>query len=40
MKFSLFVHMERLTTDESQEQLYEEFIKLCVIADKGGMHAI
>ena len=40
MKFSLFAHMERVTADESQEQLYEEFIQLCEIADQGGMHAI
>ncbi|MFT5656962.1 MAG: alkanesulfonate monooxygenase SsuD [Gammaproteobacteria bacterium] len=40
MKFSLFAHMERISGDENQEQLYEDFIKLCEIADKGGMHAI
>lgn len=40
MKFSLFVHMERLDADQSQESLYEEFVKLCEIADRGGMHAI
>lgn len=40
MKFSLFVHMERLDVEQSQESLYEEFIQLCEIADRGGMHAI
>jgi alkanesulfonate monooxygenase SsuD/methylene tetrahydromethanopterin reductase-like flavin-dependent oxidoreductase (luciferase family) len=40
MKFSLFVHMERLDASQNHQQLYEEFIKLCEIADAGGMHAI
>jgi alkanesulfonate monooxygenase SsuD/methylene tetrahydromethanopterin reductase-like flavin-dependent oxidoreductase (luciferase family) len=40
MKFSLFVHMERLDASQSHAQLYEEFIQLCEIADRGGMHAI
>ncbi|OLP52969.1 monooxygenase [Rhizobium rhizosphaerae] len=40
MKFSLFVHMERLNADQSHQELYEEFIALCEIADRGGMHAI
>ena len=40
MKFSLFAHMERISVDESQEKLYEEFIQICQIADQGGMHAI
>ncbi|MGL3608126.1 LLM class flavin-dependent oxidoreductase [Rhizobium sp. G187] len=40
MKFSLFVHMERLDASQSHGQLYEEFIQLCEIADRGGMHAI
>ena len=40
MKFSLFVHMERLDAEQGQEQLYEEFLALCEIADRGGMHAI
>ena len=40
MRFSLFAHMERTTAEESQEQLYDEFIQLCEVADKGGMHAI
>lgn len=40
MKFSLFVHMERLNADQTHEELYEEFLKLCEIADRGGMHAI
>lgn len=40
MKFSLFAHMERISPEQSQNQLYEEFIELCQIADEGGMHAI
>jgi alkanesulfonate monooxygenase SsuD/methylene tetrahydromethanopterin reductase-like flavin-dependent oxidoreductase (luciferase family) len=40
MKFSLFVHMERLDASQTHEQLYDEFIQLCEIADRGGMHAI
>jgi alkanesulfonate monooxygenase SsuD/methylene tetrahydromethanopterin reductase-like flavin-dependent oxidoreductase (luciferase family) len=40
MKFSLFVHMERLNADQTHESLYREFIELCEIADRGGMHAI
>lgn len=40
MKFSLFVHLERISAEESQQQLYNEFLDLCEIADKGGMHAI
>jgi alkanesulfonate monooxygenase SsuD/methylene tetrahydromethanopterin reductase-like flavin-dependent oxidoreductase (luciferase family) len=40
MKFSLFVHMERLDAAQSHKSLYEEFVALCEIADKGGMHAI
>lgn len=40
MKFSLFVHMERLDASQNHKQLYEEFLQLCEIADKGGMHAI
>ncbi|UVC12168.1 LLM class flavin-dependent oxidoreductase (plasmid) [Rhizobium sp. TH2] len=40
MKFSLFVHMERLDASQNHQQLYEEFIRLCEIADAGGMHAI
>lgn len=40
MKLSLFVHMERLSSDQSQESLYREFVELCEIADRAGMHAI
>ncbi|RMC37229.1 LLM class flavin-dependent oxidoreductase [Paracoccus alkanivorans] len=40
MKFSLFAHMERISPEQDQRQLYEEFIELCRIADEGGMHAI
>ena len=40
MKFSLFLHLERIDTKDSQQKLYKEFLELCKIADKGGMHAI
>lgn len=40
MKFSLFVHMERLTPEQDHKTLYEEFCRLCEIADRGGMVAI
>lgn len=40
MKFSLFIHMERIAPEEDQRQLYQEMIELCRIADEGGMHAI
>ncbi len=36
MKFSLFIHMERVNPDEDQQQLYEEMMELCRIADEGG----
>ncbi|AVJ16781.1 LLM class flavin-dependent oxidoreductase [Serratia sp. MYb239] len=40
MKLSLFIHMERTTPDEPQEQLYEQMMELCEIADRGGVHTI
>ncbi|MFB2552561.1 LLM class flavin-dependent oxidoreductase [Ensifer soli] len=40
MKFSLFVHMERLNAEQSHRELYEEFVALAEIADRGGMHAV
>ncbi|MEM8759686.1 MAG: LLM class flavin-dependent oxidoreductase, partial [Pseudomonadota bacterium] len=40
MDFSLFAHMERLSADQPQEMLYEDFIDLCTMADDGGMRAI
>lgn len=40
MEFSLFVHMERLSADEPQERLQEEFIALCKMADEAGMRAV
>lgn len=40
MEFSLFVHMERLTPDQPHEQLNEEFIALCKMADDAGMRAV
>jgi flavin-dependent trigonelline monooxygenase, oxygenase component len=40
MKFSLFAHMERISPDQDQKQLYDEFVELVKIADRGGMHAV
>lgn len=40
MKFSLFAHMERISSAEDQKKLYDEFVALCKIADEGGMHAV
>lgn len=40
MKFSLFAHMERVDEEQTQVQLYEEFLSLCDMADKGGMCTI
>lgn len=40
MEFSLFAHMERLTPDQPQDQLNDEFIALCKMADEAGMRAI
>ena len=40
MEFSLFAHMERTSTQQSQTELYEGFIELCKMADEGGMRAI
>lgn len=40
MDFSLFVHMERLTPDQSYQQMNEELIALCKMADDAGMRAV
>ncbi|WP_019673754.1 LLM class flavin-dependent oxidoreductase [Psychrobacter lutiphocae] len=40
MKFSLFLHMERLDQSQSYQQLHDEFVQLAKMADTGGMHAI
>jgi len=40
MRFSLFIHMERLSREQSQEQLYKEFIELCKLADESGFSTI
>lgn len=40
MDFSLFAHMERLTPDQPHDEMYEEFISLCKMADDSGMRAI
>jgi flavin-dependent trigonelline monooxygenase, oxygenase component len=40
MRFSLFVHMERMSPDQDQKQLYDDFIALAKIADDGGLHAV
>lgn len=40
MEFSLFAHMERMTPDQSHDDLNNQFIELCKMADDGGMRAI
>ncbi len=40
MKFSLFVHMERVSPTDAEPQLYREMLELCRMADEGGMCAI
>ncbi len=40
MRFSLFVHMERISAEQDQRQLYEDFLALAKLADDGGMHAV
>ncbi len=40
MDFSLFVHMERLSPDQPQDRLLDDFHELCAMADDGGMRAI
>lgn len=40
MRFSLFVHMERISSDQDQKELYDQFVELAKIADEGGMHAV
>ena len=34
MDFSFFVHMERMDKNQSQKQLYDEYIELCLIAGR------
>ncbi len=40
MKFSLFIHMERINAAQSHAELYDEMVTLCEMADHGGFHAI
>ena len=40
MRFSLFVHMERLTPERDHAELYQESLELCRMADEGGFEAI
>jgi len=40
MKFSLFVHMERLDIKQHQKQLYDEYLQLCKLADASGFSTI
>lgn len=40
MQFSLFAHMERLDPEQGHERLYADFLRLCTMADEGGMRAI
>lgn len=40
MRFSLFIHMERIDASQSQQQLYEEMIELCQLADRNGFSTV
>ena len=40
VKFSMFAHMERANPGQSYTELYEDFVDLCVTADKGGFDKI
>jgi alkanesulfonate monooxygenase SsuD/methylene tetrahydromethanopterin reductase-like flavin-dependent oxidoreductase (luciferase family) len=40
MEFSLFAHMERMTPDQTHEQLNTEFLTLCKMADDAKMRAV
>lgn len=40
MRFSVFLHMERLNAEQSHDELYREFIDLCEFADQNGFSAI
>jgi alkanesulfonate monooxygenase SsuD/methylene tetrahydromethanopterin reductase-like flavin-dependent oxidoreductase (luciferase family) len=40
MRFSLFVHMERVSSDQDQKELYDQFVELAKMADEGGMYAV
>ena len=40
MKFSLFVHMERVSPSDAEPALYHEMLELCRMADEAGMCAI
>ena len=40
MEFSLFAHMDRATPEQSHQELHEDFLSLCRIADEAGMRAV
>lgn len=40
MKFSIFIHMERFNPNHSYQQLYEQFLQICQLADTAKLHAI
>lgn len=40
MRFSLFLHMERLGADADDRTLYREMLELCELADAGGFDAL
>ena len=40
MEFSLFAHMDRMSSDQSHQQLHEEFVELCKMADEAKMRAV
>ncbi|MFT5197185.1 MAG: alkanesulfonate monooxygenase SsuD [Cellvibrionaceae bacterium] len=40
MRFSLFTHMERIDSEQSHQQLYDEFVEICTLADRSGFCTI
>ena len=40
MEFSILIHMERIDENQCQKQLYQEYIELCLIAEKAGFSTI
>ncbi|MFK5996712.1 MAG: LLM class flavin-dependent oxidoreductase [Rhodobacterales bacterium] len=40
MDFSLFVHMERLSTKDTYQELHDQFIELALMAEAGGMKTV
>ena len=40
MKFSLFAHLERITPEQTHNEMYEEFLSLSEMADQAGMETV